>query len=192
MTERAIKLSADTVYYHVTHWKAGSQWFLAVLKDAFGKAVIEPQDLVKHAYVSPAEKGKVYPCCYLTHGEFSAIPLPPNAKRLVLIRDLRDTLVSGYFSMRYSHALMGQIEKYRWFLNRLTTEQGLIYLMDVWLLQSALIQRTWLAARERVFKLEDFMQSPVESLLRIMSVAWGIQFPHGVAEALAERHAFAR
>jgi lipopolysaccharide transport system ATP-binding protein len=192
MTDHAIKLSPNAVYYHITHWKAGSQWLLAVLKDAFGAAVVQPQDLVKHAYVTAPTGGSVYPCCYLTQPEFSAIPSHPGARRFVLIRDLRDTLVSGYFSLRYTHSLMGQIEKYRWFLNRWSMEDGLIYLMDVWLLQSALIQRSWLASGERVFTLEDFMEQPAESLHRALSQAWGLEVPRGAAEKLAERHAFAR
>jgi sulfotransferase family protein len=186
----AIELSPDTVYYHVTHWKAGSQWFLALLKDAFPDAVAEPQDLVKHVYINPPQNGRIYPCCYLTQPEFAAVPAAAKAKRFVLIRDLRDTLVSGYFSMRYTHSLMGQIEKYRWFLNRWSMEEGLIYLMDVWLLQSALIQRSWLASGERVFKLEDCMERPDESLRLVFSEGWGLEVPPGATEKLAGRHAF--
>src|SRR5687767_1020290 len=99
MAPAEIRLDRDTAYYHITHWKAGSQWFLALLKDAFGAAVVEPRELVKHTYATPAEPGKIYPCCYLKRQEFLAVPSPPKARRLVLIRDLRDTLVSGYFSI---------------------------------------------------------------------------------------------
>ena len=187
-----IKLSPEVVYYHVTHWKAGSQWFLALLRDVFGAAVVDPQELVKHAYAAGPEQGKVYPCCYLKQQEFAVIPAPANARRFVLIRDLRDTLISGYFSMRYTHSLMGQIEKFRWFLNRWSMEEGLINLMEGWLMQSALIQRSWANSGERLYKLEDFMREPGAGLRTVFVEAWGLNVPPNAAEKLAERHAFSR
>src|SRR2546422_9223490 len=118
MTDGPIKLETQAAYYHVTHWKAGSQWLLAVLKDAFGAAVVQPRELVKHAYATAPSGGSVYPCCYLTQPEFFAVPAHPDARRFLVVRDLRDTLISRYFSLRYTHNLNGHIDKYRWLLNQ--------------------------------------------------------------------------
>jgi len=191
MTDGPIKLETQAAYYHVTHWKAGSQWLLAVLKDAFGVAVVQPRELVKHAYATAPSGGSVYPCCYLTQPEFCAVPAHPDARRFVVVRDLRDTLISGYFSLRYTHNLNGHIDKYRWFLNRFSVDDGLIYLMDVWLLQSALIQRSWLANGERVFQFENFMRQPAAALHDVLTLGWRLEVSRGAAEQLAARHRFA-
>ena len=47
----------------------------------------------------------MYPTVYATQEEFDSVRLPPAWTRFVVIRDLRDTLVSGYFSLRHSHPL---------------------------------------------------------------------------------------
>lgn len=192
MRSTKLKLAGDTAYYHITHWKAGSQWFRAVLKDAFGTAVVEQREMAKHAYETPGEQGRVYPSCYLKWQEFLVAPVPAKARRFVLIRDLRDTLVSAYFSLRFSHKVSGQIERHRWFLERWSQEEGLLHLMENWLVQSAWIQRSWLANGERVFKLEDFMAKPAETLGGVFREAWGLEASAVAVEGLAARHAFAR
>lgn len=187
----SVKLSPDTVYHHVTHWKAGSQWFLAVLKAAFNDAVVKPQPGMKHVY-APPEVGKVYPCCYITQREYLMLPLAPNARRVVLIRDLRDTLTSAYFSIRQSHESNMFVDKWRPVLQRVSPEDGLMYLMEVWLFHSAMIQRTWLSAGEPVVRLEDFMKRPAETLHHVFSGAWGLKTSMAQAEKLMRDNSFAR
>ena len=46
-----------------------------------------------------------------------------------VMRDLRDTLVSLYFSLRYSHRLMGDVGRVRAILSEMTLEEGLLYLV---------------------------------------------------------------
>lgn len=192
MTNHQIKLDPQAVYYHITHWKAGSQWIRALLNDALGAAVVQPRELVKHAYDAGPIDGKVYPCCYLTELEFCALPPHPKRRRFVLIRDLRDTLISGYFSLRNSHSLIGQVEKHRWFLNRWGVEDGLLYLLDTWLHQTALIQRSWLASSERVFKLEHFMKDGALALREALTLGWEVEASPLAVEQLVARHAFAK
>src|SRR5688572_4324518 len=188
----SVKLSPDTAYCHVTHWKAGSQWFLAVLKAAFKEAVVKPQPGMKHAYSTAPEAGKVYPCCYITRQEYFILQWPPNARRIVLIRDLRDTLISAYFSLRESHETNQFVDKWRPVLQRVSMEEGLMYLMEVWLFHSAMIQRTWLSAGEPVVRLEDFMSRPAETLHQVLSGAWGLKTSMAQAEKLMRENSFAR
>jgi hypothetical protein len=41
----------------------------------------------------------------LAKPEFDSLSMPDRCRRIVLIRDLRGTLISGYFSIRYSHVV---------------------------------------------------------------------------------------
>ena len=176
---------------HLTHWKAGSQWFRAVLEDAFGSAVQQPEPGTRHFFAQTLGTSKVYPCGYLTRTEFSLLGLPAEHRRLLIIRDLRDTLVSGYYSIRYSHSLVGNLEKYRWVLNQSSEEDGLLYLMETWLPQSALVQRTWLEAQEPYIRFEEFMVDPERALRRAFTEFWSIPLSETEAHQLIARHSFA-
>src|SRR5262245_5297709 len=189
---KRLSIPSDTALFHITHWRAGSQWMLAVLKDVFGREVVaEPEENVRHLLgdLGPA---KVYPCAYVTKGEFDALSLPQDTRRAVLVRDLRDALVSTYFSSRNTHVLMGPIEKRRWFLQRFNEEQGLLYMMDFALHHSAQIQRSWLEAGERVLRLEDFMVNSGAAFVRLFREHWRMDVPEETLEEVMSKHSFAR
>ena len=176
---------------HLTHWKAGSQWFRAVTEDAFGEAVQQPEPGTRHFFGQPLALSKIYPCGYLTVTEFKLLSVPAEHRRVLIIRDLRDTLVSGYYSIRYSHTLVGNLEKYRWVLNQCSEEDGLLYLMEAWLPQSALVQRTWLEAQEPFMRFEEFMVSPERALMRAFNEFWRISISEDAVEHLVAKHSFA-
>ena len=188
----SINLSPDTVYYHITHWKAGSQWFFALLKAAFRSAVVEPEADVAHVTSRPPLPGRIYPCCYISQTRYAALKLPERARRIVIIRDLRDTLISGYFSMRDTHDPNDAISKLRSHLKSVSTEEGLIYLMDQWLNPSASIQRTWIEAAEPIVRLEDFMSKPADTLRSVLNTGWGVQISSFQARKLIRHHSFER
>jgi len=192
MTENSqLQLPADTTFFHVTHWKAGSQWVRGLLDDAFGRsAIVEPKENNRHLFEDKTRPGKVYPCAYLNKLEFDVLDLSEKFRRVVIIRDLRDTLVSWYFSVRNTRLTIGQVEKLRWFLHRLNQEQGLLYMMEVSLPACAYIQRSWLEAGEQVMKFEEFMLNPVAALDRFLRVFWGLDVPQPALLNLAERHSF--
>src|SRR6185369_15120835 len=90
--------------FHVTHWKAGSQWIKKILRTLAPDRYIESQLQIGHFLNSPLQEGKIYTAVYVTKDQFESVELPKNWCRFVVIRDLRDTLVSGYFSLKVSHA----------------------------------------------------------------------------------------
>ena len=90
--------------FHLTHWKAGSQWIRQLL------TAWQPQRIItlhtddyqfKDQLILP---GMIYPTLYITRDEFEAASIPESHAKFAVIRDLRDTLISEYFSVRYSHA----------------------------------------------------------------------------------------
>src|SRR6187397_986697 len=88
---------------HITHAKAGSTWIVHLLERLFGrrcaprgKGVAEATggDLSRHVF----EPGRVYRGMFMRREDVLAHPELADARRFVIIRDLRDTLVSLYFS----------------------------------------------------------------------------------------------
>jgi hypothetical protein len=144
--------------FHITHWKAGSQWIRKILFDCVPELVVEPQRGVAHFLASPIQKGKVYPTVYVTKEQFHSIKLPPEWRRFIIIRDLRDTLVSAYFSVKLSHPILSERTLYfRTKLDSLNIEEGLLFLIKEWLPACAAIQKTWCESNEPLIRYEDLL-----------------------------------
>jgi len=94
---------APPTVFHITHWKAGSQWIHKILRECWPNRIVEPQLYEAQVRHYAIQRGYIYPTVYLSKQDFDDAAVPPDAKRFVVIRDLRDTLVSGYFSFKYSH-----------------------------------------------------------------------------------------
>lgn len=146
--------------FHVTHWKAGSQWVRKVLEACVPELIVTPQVYETQFLNDPILPGRVYPTVYVTKEQFHGVPLPEAWKRFVIIRDLRDTLVSVYFSVKFSHqAIAEEIVKWRSVLDSVNEEDGLLYMLDEWLPRCAVIQASWLDGEETIWKYEDLLQS---------------------------------
>lgn len=156
MTQAQNQLST---VFHVTHWKAGSQWLHRILRDVAPNRIVDPQLSERQFLDTPLVAGAVYPTVYVTKEQFYSVELPANYKKFVIIRDLRDTLVSGYFSIRYSHAVIDRsLADWRQRLDSTSVEDGLIMLMEEWLPMSARIQRSWVESGETFIRYEDLLQ----------------------------------
>ena len=150
---------------HVTHAKAGSTWIANVLRTLFTNRVAPRGPLVAKASGGDISKhhfeaGWIYPAMFMTRGEFLAHAELSDAKRFVVIRDPRDTLVSLYFSLKYSHPLdeTGQKKKEREMLQSLSVEEGLAHLLEHQLARVAAIQSSWLGTGELVLRYEDLLE----------------------------------
>jgi lipopolysaccharide transport system ATP-binding protein len=165
--------------FHVTHWKAGSQWAYAVLQACAPERIVKPKVKVAHFYEDAILPGKIYPTVYAPRNRFEATLWPGDgasgavqppssndpaaaqnhynfevlkqpAKVFVVIRDLRDALVSLYFSLKVSHPLISEnvAEGHRKLNEMKTEEDGLLYIIDERGKASANIQSSWLPARQ--------------------------------------------
>jgi hypothetical protein len=135
--------------FHITHHKAGSQWIKSILHDAAPAPgmFVPAQRQVAHVLDQPLQTGKIYPTVYLTRQRFEALDLPAPHRRFVVIRDLRDTLVSLYFGLKVHHHLFREDQRrVRTLLNKRDVEAGLIFLINERLQKSADIQRSWIGA----------------------------------------------
>jgi hypothetical protein len=148
---------------HVTHWKAGSQWLHKILTQCGGDRVVEPLVSQEQVFHWPVKRGGIYPTVYASRQQLDRIALPDGARRFVVIRDLRDTLVSAYVSFKNSHPVLdAYFSNLREALSTLDEDEGFLYLMDNWLFACAVIQLSWIEAGEPVLKYEDMLTRDVE------------------------------
>jgi hypothetical protein len=116
---------------HVTHWKAGSQWIRKILASCVPDRIVTAQHGMPQFLDKPVQPGMVYTTLYITREEFARTAVPPNTKLFVVIRDLRDTLVSWYYSLKYNHVNdHASIAMARVTLNSLDVEAGLLWALN--------------------------------------------------------------
>lgn len=155
--------------FHVTHWKAGSQWIKRILREAFPERYVDSKVAVAHFLQDPIQAGGIYPTVYVTKEQFESVRLPKNWHRFVIIRDLRDTLVSAYFSMKISHPILTPYnQQLRDNLISKSQEDGLIYLAEDWLAASAAIQKSWVLSNEEIIRYEDLLLNDVNILVDVL------------------------
>jgi lipopolysaccharide transport system ATP-binding protein len=160
---------------HVTHPKAGSTWISNLLERLFGDrcaprgtTVAKDGDLEKHVF----EPGRVYRAMFLPRDAFFGHPELRDIQRFVVIRDLRDTLVSLYFSIKVSHPTRGKtinlnrLAQLREVLQEMPEEEGLIYLIDNAFHVPA-IQRSWVNRGEILVRYEDMLLDPILSFRKL-------------------------
>jgi lipopolysaccharide transport system ATP-binding protein len=150
--------------FHITHWKAGSQWINKILMACAQERIVAPQVGEGQFLFWPLQPGKIYPTVYVTHQQFVAVKLPAAWRRFVVIRDLRDTLISAYFSLKISHAEEASNAVLRERLQLLNFEDGLAVLIDEWLPACARIQLSWQEMGERLIRYEDLLEHDLEIL----------------------------
>lgn len=162
--------SGSPTVFHVTHYKAGSQWIQAILKGCVEEDLVRAKAGVHQFLEEPIQAGKVYSSVYVTRQQFESVAVPERWRRFVVIRDLRDTTVSGYFSLKLSHGEFAtdRVSELRRELQEGSIEEGLIRTLDQWLTVNADIQRSWLEGGERVIRYEDLLDNDVDILERVL------------------------
>jgi lipopolysaccharide transport system ATP-binding protein len=197
LRERLFGASPIPTVMHITHIKAGSTWVDRILRELFGPRVLarfgaerfegpatggERRDgggeisYLEMFRALPDRPGHVYPGLFITREEFLARPEFSDAKRFVVIRDLRDTLVSHYFSMKAAHVedKHGRVRAARERLQSCSKEDGLLFLFDRDLARLVEIQRSWLGSGEIVLRYEQLIADDVASFDRLFREQLGI------------------
>jgi lipopolysaccharide transport system ATP-binding protein len=168
---------------HITHIKAGSTWIDGMLRQLFGKKVMPRfgSGLFQTQFTEAAGEsqrhppygemframeyrpGAVYPALFITYDEFTSHPEVRDAQRFVVIRDLRDTLTSHYFSLKGTHALdnLGRVKTAREHLQNVSKDEGFLFLFERDLDRLVQIQRSWLTAGALVLRYEDLIGNDV-------------------------------
>jgi lipopolysaccharide transport system ATP-binding protein len=157
---------------HITHVKAGSTWIDRILRKAFptlttprGKIAADQAGLPLDQYVFPS--GKIIPALFINRQQFLGHPELSDSRRFVMIRDLRDTVVSLYFSYLKSHPLFGDVAETRQRLQAMSQEEGLLFCVRERTRVTANLQLSWIDSGERVVRYEDAIQNDVAILTEL-------------------------
>src|SRR5262245_7506536 len=163
------KRPADPTVFHITHHKAGSQWVNRILHTLAYDRLVQPEIENRQFLDRPVRAGAVYPTLYVTREQFESVALPEHWRRFVVIRDLRDILISFYFSVKYSHAMLHDVLRARRAaLSGLSLEDGLLHVLETGRAGFALIQWSWRLAGEDLIKYEDLLRYDEEILGRVL------------------------
>jgi hypothetical protein len=126
--------------FHCTTQKAGSQWVRAVLSDprvvrhsgleSFDyegtlPGGCDPRNLSEKRISSRFPSDIIATPLYLMYDAYCRIDKPREPRAIFVVRDPRDLVVSHYFSVRFSHPLMGNIPQQRAELESLTEPVGM-------------------------------------------------------------------
>jgi lipopolysaccharide transport system ATP-binding protein len=164
-------MSSPTIptVFHVTHWKAGSQWIHRILRELVPERIVAPLPGRRQFLEQPILPSAVYPTVYVTREQFFSVPLPQHHRRFFVLRDLRDTLVSGYYSIRYSHPMHDErMAKWRAHLEGCSLEAGLEMLLREWLPASAAVQKSWVESGEAFLRYEELLERDLEIMTDIL------------------------
>lgn len=137
--------------------------------------------------------GAVYPAIYLPKDYLDQVVGSDLCRRFVVIRDLRDALVSGYFSIRYTHPThMKHIVELRARLESRTVEDGLIFLFDDFTDMCAAVQVTWMESGDPMLRYEDLLLDDVNLLEKVLLDHCGLPVARSVLREAIEASRFER
>ena len=174
----------------ITHAKAGSTWIDGILRTLYGRQVA-PRQWPPPERFSFA-RHRIHSAVFMTRDQFLRHPELRGIHRFVVIRDLRDTLVSDYFSLRDTHVLDegGIIAQRREELRTRTPEEGLAYLIDHVLEQHAAIQSSWIGGETPVLRYEELLRDDVALFRTLLLEKFGHAIPESQLSAAVESNRF--
>jgi lipopolysaccharide transport system ATP-binding protein len=183
-----------TTVFHITHYKAGSRWVHRILKRCVGERLLAVQADRRELLEEAIRPGRVYSACYVTKEEFDGLDVPGESKRFVILRDPRDTLVSGYFSLKGSHPKYKneEVAAMRDRLQDLDLSEGLMHTLDDWLPANIEIQRSWIEAGEPIIRFEDLLTDDRAILEDVLIGRCGLDIRKGKLRRVVERESFER
>ncbi|MBO4210852.1 sulfotransferase domain-containing protein [Micromonospora echinofusca] len=187
--------------YHCTVRKTGSQWIKKLFSDpiVYRHSGLLPYDprFYKRRSLPVIPPGRIGLALFHSYPRFEEISKPGTYRAFFVIRDPRDIVVSSYFSLRNSHAPMGDIPQARKTLQEKPMKEGLLHVIDR-LSERYLFKqlRSWANAPSsenfRLFRYEDLtgerQPEEVDQLMRHC----GITLPPAELETLLSRYSFSR
>ncbi len=175
--------------FHATHAKAGSTWICNILSNVFPGRVFARFGGKVERY--RWNRGDVYPAIFLDYEQFLSIERDADSKIFFVIRDPRDTLVSLYFSMRYTHTSRGfpHVSKFREETEGMSDAEGILYTFKTRRNGIARMQKSWLDSDELIVKYEDLI-APTGITLSDVLRELDYSFDEKAMEAAIAKHSF--
>jgi len=96
------------------------------------------------------------------------MPSTQSVPHFFVMRDIRDTITSMYFSHRYSHVPSEKILKARAKLEQMSEEAGILHCFQDQTPKLIKTQRSWIESGAPVYRYEDLFESQGMLLLDIL------------------------
>lgn len=166
-------LKKQPTVFHITQYKCGSQWVAKVLSDIVNRRYVTPSEASAHVTEGRLRDGKVYPTVYLSKPRFDEV-LSLNShlrdvKPFVVIRDMRDVMISLYFSLKKSHSSdFKSVSRYRDILQNCSQEEGLMHILEVHIGLMIKMQESWLDSGYPIFRYEDLIEDELSIFRQIV------------------------
>ncbi|NLU78873.1 sulfotransferase domain-containing protein [Micromonospora sp. HNM0581] len=186
--------------YHCTVHKTGSQWVKALFSDpiVYRNSGLLPYDpRFYKGRLNDIPPGRAALAVFRGYGRFRTISKSDNHRAFFVIRDPRDIVVSSYFSLRNSHAPMGDILQARSILQERPMKEGMLHVIDR-LVERKLFKslRSWAIAKPtdkfRLFRYEALTgESQFDEVDQLMRHC-GIVLPPSELTELLDRYSFSR
>ncbi|MFW6116194.1 MAG: sulfotransferase domain-containing protein [bacterium] len=137
--------SAYANVYHCCVHKTASGWIKLMLSDSrtyrwsglsahnYRRELPGRHDARKitdRAFAQPFPRETIVTSLFIDFENFMAVPKPERWRAFFVMRDPRDLVVSWYFSMRYSHPLIGSLPGIRKRLQKMSLGDGLLYTVE--------------------------------------------------------------
>lgn len=151
--------------------------------------------ITARTFDQPFPTGRIVTPLYLDYLNYKNLPKPPRFRTFFVMRDPRDITVSWYFSAKYSHRLMGNLADAREILNRVSTEDGLLYVLD-YLEQFGLFaaMASWAGATDdpdvQLVRFEELTANQGREGLRKVYDHVGIRVPDDEFNRLVDKYSF--
>jgi len=197
--------------YHCCVQKTASQWIQALLSDTrihkfsgltphhYGKTFYGDFDIVQNKptkFTDSLPQNTIVSPLYIDFKNFIAIPKPEDYKAFFITRDPRDIMISWYFSVKYSHKVVGRIAEHRQVLTTIPTKDGLTYTID-YLQEYGLFDalRSWTGAPIQdsnivVVRFEDLTSSDNLQVFKGLFLHCDIQIPETELLSILQEYSF--
>jgi hypothetical protein len=163
--------------FHITQWKAGSQWVHQILARACAPKKVWPS----FDGTQPIERNNVYAAAYLTKQEYDSFATS-DSKYFIVLRDPRDILVSGYYSLKFSHAIEPGISEQRTELESANLEDGMLRTMDTLVQPCVDIALSWAKIGANWIRYEELLHRDLELLTKALLVDCGLPIKKSVLQ----------
>lgn len=199
----------DNIYHCCTH-RSASQW----IRDILGDRIVfkytglrpfhyqtewmdkyDPRPYDERYFSKSFPQNTIVSPIYIDYDCFLDVGKPEHYRAFFVLRDPRDIVVSWYFSTKYSHQLMGPIQKHRHKLKNINKRNGIIYgidrLKDIGLFGA---QRSWITSkndeRVRVYKYENLVTGDNLKQIKDLFCHCQIDVPDNIIVRLIEKNSF--
>ena len=197
--------------FHCTTQKAGSQWIRMILSDKRVYAYsglnyfdyeaslpggLDPRPITERTITYPFPRRTIATPLYIDYKGYKMIPKPEESKAIFIARDPRDLVVSEYFSLRYSHVPMGDIDSQRRQLNARSESEGLLYVLKYLNSYGTFAcQRSWIEEENTdpevfIVRFEDLIADHSVPIWKKIFEHFDIQVPENIQSQLLQDYSF--